>query len=908
MTAGTDAVLRDGSTVHVRPVEAADVADLETFLAGLSPESRLLRFFSGGIDVERTADVAAHPERDYGYALVATTGADERIIAHACYERESPTDEHAEVALAVADAHQARGLGTLLLGQLAEDADERGISVFDAHVLPQNIRMLRVMRDSGFPLRRRTVPGDVEISFPTALTPEARSAFERREQLAAAAALRRVLEPTSVAVIGASRQRGTPGGEVFHNLVTGGFAGPVHPVNTEADVVQSVAAYRSIADVPRPVDLAVIAVPARHVTTVARDCAKAGVRALVVLSAGFSEVGGQGADRQRELLDICRATGMRLVGPNCLGVANTDPAVRLNAQFGPAVPTPGRVGFLSQSGALGLAIIDYANTLELGLSSFVSVGNKADLSGNDLINYWEDDPRTDVILLYLESFGNPRKFARIARRVARSKPIVAVKSGRTRAGAKAASSHTGALLQASDRTVDALFHQAGVIRTDTLSELFDVATVFANQPVPAGHRVAIVTNAGGPGILCADACTGAGLQVVDLSTRTQDALRRFLPPEAAVSNPVDTVAAVSPDHFRQTVSVVGGSGEADALIVIYIPPLPGGEKAMVAAVRDGTDELRGSVPVLSVFMSSSMVHQVDGDAPIPTYEFPENAVRALAHAADYGAWRRTPDDPPAEPAGVDHDEASALLADVSGSAPDGRWLNPSEVARLFACYGIPLVSTRSVADVDEAVAAARELGPGVALKAISPDLVHKTDIGAVQLGLETDDEVATAAEQIADAVAAAGQRLDGYIVQPMVDQGVELLMGVTHDPVFGPVVVCGAGGTAVELVNDVAARITPLTERDAREMLESLATYPLLDGYRGAPRANIAAVRDLLVRIGSLAEHQPAIAELDCNPVIATTDRVAVVDARVLVSGAATNRRRGRRNRGAQAAETLPSM
>ena len=560
------------------------------------------------------------------------------------------------------------------------------------------------------------------------------------------------------------------------------------------------------------------------------------------------------------------------------------------------MPTPGRVGFLSQSGALGLAIIDYANTLELGLSSFVSVGNKADLSANDLIQYWENDARTDVILLYLESFGNPRKFARIARRVARAKPIVAVKSGRTRAGAKAASSHTGALLQASDRTVDALFRQAGVIRTDTLSELFDVAAVFANQPVPAGHRVAIVTNAGGPGILCADACAGAGLDVVDLSQRTQDTLRRFLPREAAVTNPVDTLAAVSADHLRRTITVVGGSGEVDALIAISIPPLAGDRAAMAEVVREAATQLHGTIPVLSVFMSSTMAHPADGDPRVPTYAFPEDAVRALARVADYGAWRRTPEGTVVEPSGINDDEASALLAAVAGGAPDGRWLTPDDVARLFACYEIPLVTTRSVASIDEAVAAARKLGPRVALKAIAPDLVHKIDIGAVRLDLATDDEVATAAEQIADAVASAGHRLDGYIVQTMVESGVELLAGVTHDPVFGPVVVCGAGGTAVELVNDVAVRITPLTDRDAEEMLESLATYPLLTGYRGAPQTNIGAVTDLLLRLGRLAEHQPTIAELDCNPVIVTPARAVVVDARVLVAPDPT-RRAGARHR-----------
>jgi acetyl coenzyme A synthetase (ADP forming)-like protein len=705
-----DVVLRDGSTVRLRAVSAKDLDGLEAFLAALSPESRLLRYFSGAVDVHRAAYWAAHPGMEAGgYAVVAYTGTDDHIIAHGCFEREDARDDRAEVALAIADAYQGRGLGTLIVGHLAAVADRMGVAEFTAHVLPENHRMLRVLRDLGFPLTRHAVPGDIEIAFPTALTPEGRARFERREQTAAAAALRYVLAPRSVAVIGASRRRGTPGGEVFHNLVTSGFAGPVYPVNPDADVVQSVAAYRSIDEVPGAVELAVIAVPADAVMATAQECAAAGVRALVVLSAGFAETGAAGVARQRELLSICRRVGMRLVGPNSLGVLNTDPAVRLNAQFGPSFPTAGRVGFLSQSGALGLAIIDHANALGLGLSTFVSVGNKADLSSNDMLHYWEDDADTDVILLYLESFGNPRRFARIARRVGGTKPIVAVKSGRTSAGARAATSHTGALLRTSDRTVDALFHQAGVIRTDTLSELFDVASLLANQPLPAGHRVGIVTNAGGPGVLCADACMAEGLQVVELSERTRQALRGVLPVAAAVGNPVDTLAAVSGDQLRRAVTLVGASGDVDAVIAIYIPPLAG-DGRVLEALRDATAELAGRVPVLSVVMSSVTSRAAagpDGAIPRPTYAFPEDAVRALARAADHAAWRRGVPQAPPELPDVRNDEASAVIAGAIAGAADGRWLTAEEITRLFECYGIPLLATRTTTTIDETVAAAR---------------------------------------------------------------------------------------------------------------------------------------------------------------------------------------------------------
>ena len=879
-----DAVLRDGSTVRIRRVEADDVADLQTFLAELSPESRLLRYFSGAVDVERTAWLAAHPEETDGYAVVATTGADGHIIAHGCFGRERAGTDRAEVALMIADAHQHRGLGTLILEHLAEIADDQDVAVFTAHVLPQNHRMLAVLRDSGFAITRHSVPGDIEIELPTRPTAEGRRRFEQREQTAAAAAVRRVLAPTSVAVIGASRDRGTPGAEVFHNLLAGGFAGPVYPVNPAATVVQSVAAYPSVREVPGTVDLAIIAVPPDAVVRAAADCAEAGARALVVLSAGFAETDGAGAERQRQLLAVCRQTGMRLVGPNCLGVVNTDPAVRLDAQFGPYAPVAGRVGFLSQSGALGLAIIDHANELGLGLSSFVSVGNKADLSGNDLLQYWETDPRTDVILLYLESFGNPRKFSRIARRVTRTTPVVAVKSGRSSAGARAAASHTGALLQASDATVDALFRQAGVVRTDTLSELFDVATLLANQPQPVGGRVGIVTNAGGPGILCADACDAEGLDVAGLSARTLHELRRFLPPQAAIDNPVDTLAPVSADDYARAITTVARSGEVDALIAIYVPPLAGDPTNVAAAMQRAAAGLDGRVPVLSVFMSSAgaALNLLRDHAGIPTYAFPEDAVRALGHVARDAAQRRRPDVAVVEPPGLRHDEASALLAHVMGDSASGRWLAPDEVVQLFDCYAVPLVRGRTVATAADAVTAARDMGGPVALKAVAEGLVHKSDVGAVRLGLATDEEVTAAAADIRHAVAGAGHDLEALLVQPMVAAGVELLVGVTDDPTFGPVVVCGAGGVTVELLKDVSVRLTPLTPEDASEMVRDLTTFPLLDGYRGAPKADVAAVEDLLVRVSSLAEHQSVVAELDCNPVVVDQHGAVALDARVL--------------------------
>ncbi|HEX6207272.1 MAG TPA: GNAT family N-acetyltransferase, partial [Actinomycetota bacterium] len=581
-----DVVLRDGSTVRIRPVRPEDREAILVFLKGLSDEARWLRFFSGFPDLDRAAESAAKVDYHDRFGLLALVG--DTVVGHSTYLADG---DRAEVGFAVADAYQGRGLGTIMLGQLAQAAAENDIHTFEAEVMPENRRMLEVFRDSGFPIETRTEPGLIKAEFPTSLTGEALERFDRREQVAATNAMRSFLSPSAVAVIGASRTRGTIGAETFHNLLVTGFEGAVYPVNPNAPVVQSVAAYPSIKDVPDQVELAVVVVPASAVVPVAKECAVAGVRSLVVISSGFAEVGEEGSELQRELLAVCRESGMRLIGPNCMGIMNTDPEVRLDASFAPTFPPHGRVGFLSQSGALGLAVIGRAVELGLGLSSFVSVGNKADISGNDLLNYWEADEGTDVILLYLESFGNPRRFSRVARRVGRSKPIVAVKSGRTAAGARATSSHTGALIAASDVTVEALFHQTGVIRTDTLEELFDVATLLSSQPLPAGKRVGIITNAGGLGILCADACEAGGLEVPTLSDEAVRKLREFLPAEASVQNPVDMIASASAEDYRKTIEIVAGEGGVDAIIVIFIPPLLTRAEDVAHCIRGAADRI-----------------------------------------------------------------------------------------------------------------------------------------------------------------------------------------------------------------------------------------------------------------------------------------------------------------------------
>src|SRR5215469_16822600 len=729
-----DVVLRDGSTVRVRAAWPEDRDALERFLSGLSEQSRIFRFFTPINDLSWAARQFAQVDYRERYSLVAQHGVDGEIVAHGFYALEKPGQ--AEVALEVADRLQGMGLGTILLGHLAAHAAVQGITTFSAEVMGENHRMLTVFRESGFPVSVRSSYGTLEVTFPTQLTEAARERFERREQISAVAALKRFFEPGSIAVLGASRRRGSIGGEVFHNLLESGFPGPVHPVSPHP-VVQSVLAYADVRQVPGPVDLAVVVVPARDVVDAARACAEKGVGALVVISSGFAEAGAEGRARQAELLEVCRRSGMRLVGPNCMGILSTTPGRRLNATFAPGTPPAGRIGFMSQSGALGLAVIDHARRAGLGLSSFVSVGNKADISGNDLLEYWESDPRTELVLLYLESFGNPRRFSRVARRVGRGKPILAVKSGRTAAGARATSSHTGALLGASDATVDALFAQSGVIRADTLGELFDVAALLASGPAPAGRRVGIVTNAGGLGIMCADACVADGLEVPELTSETRAGLGAFLPAEASTGNPIDMIASASPNEYKRTIRAVAASGEVDALVVIFIPPLSTSAPEVAAAIGRAAG---GGLPVLGVFVGGG-IHPAT--TSVPVFAYPEDAARALARAARWAEWRDRPEEPAWQAPDSRQDEARALVAAALGRGQG--WLAPDQVEQLLSCYGIRLVESRLAATPAEAAGAAASLGGPVAVKAYGAGLLHKSEAGAVALALESPDAAREAA-------------------------------------------------------------------------------------------------------------------------------------------------------------------
>jgi acetyl coenzyme A synthetase (ADP forming)-like protein len=702
-----------------------------------------------------------------------------------------------------------------------------------------------------------------------------------------------------VAVIGASRERGTIGAEIFHNLIAQGFQGVVYPVNPKANVVQSVQAYPTIEAVPGPVDLAVIVVPAAVALPVLEACGRKGVRAVVVISAGFKETGEEGAVRERAMVACARGHGMRLLGPNCLGVLNTEAGIRLDATFAPTYPPAGRVAFSSQSGALGLAILEYAAELHIGISQFVSIGNKADISSNDLIEFWDQDPGTDLILLYLESFGNPRRFTRIARRVGRTKPIVAVKSGRTRAGVRAAASHTGSLA-GSDVAVDALFQQSGVIRTDTIEELFDVAMLLAHQPVPRGNRVAIVTNAGGPGIMATDACESHGLSVVTLGDETVTALRAFLPPEASTRNPVDMIASASPDAFEQAVRLTALDPGVDAVLAIYVPPVVTRPLEVAQAIVRGTADAarearslgRAPKPVLTCFMGSHGVPEglrSLKEGQIPSYAFPESAAIALARVVRYGRWLAEPEGAARTFADVEARRAAAALARARAQAEtgEGTWLDPDETRELLAAYGLATPLARVVHDEGEAVRAAAAAAGPVALKLVSATIAHKSDVGGVVLDLRSESEVRDAFRGIRARLEARGllDRIEGVLVQPMIREGVEAIVGVTQDRSFGPLVMFGIGGVHVELLRDVAFRVHPLTDRDARDLVRSVRGFPLLEGYRGAAPGDVAALEELLLRVSQLAGDHPEIAEMDLNPlkVLPPGRGCVVVDARVLV-------------------------
>jgi acyl-CoA synthetase (NDP forming)/RimJ/RimL family protein N-acetyltransferase len=878
--AGTYALLTDGTTVLIRPAGPGDRESVQAMHAAMSPDNLYLRFFSlspHNAEAE-AARVCREPGPDHA-ALLAWLG--DRLVGVASYEPSGPGT--AEVAFAVPDDMHGRGTATLLLEYLISVGRERGLYAFTAEALAENQSMLAVFADAGLPVHRKMADGVVELTFPLPAGDDDRAlggyldSVAARESRADVASLRHLLRPASVAVVGASRRRGTVGREILRNIVTGGFAGAVYPVNPRASSLEGLHCLASVADLPERVDLAAVAVPAAAVVDVAEQCGRRGVRSLVVITSGL---GASGPD----LLAVCRRYGMRLVGPNCFGVAV--PPLGFDATFAAARPAPGVAGLVVQSGGIGISLLEHLSKLGIGVSSFASVGDKYDVSSNDMLTWWEQDGQTKLAVLYVESFGSPRKFARTARRVGQRMPVLTVVGGRSAAGQVAAASHTAAAATPLV-TQEALFGQAGIIAVPGLGQVVEVAALLAAQPLPAGGNVAIVTNAGGAGVLAADACGDHGLRVPVLSAGTRRRLAGLLPSGAAVRNPVDTTAAVTQDAFRASLEAVAADDGVDSVLAVTVP-------TAIADLIEAVGSSRVAKPLAvaaldqqeTVRLLPSANHHPGLRAvpsAVPVYAFPEGAARALGDAARYQAWRGRPQGRVPEFSGLRTADAKALVTAFLRANPEGGWL-PGQAARdLLGCYQIPLVPAKAAADEAEAARAAAGFGGAVVLKAEAAGLVHKTEAGAVKLSLHGEAEVRSAYQELA---ATFGARLTGVLVEPMLSGGVEVLVGVVQEPVFGPLVVFGLGGVATEVLGDHAARLTPLTDADADNLIHSVHAAPLLFGHRGTAPVDTAALADVLLRVSRLASDLPEVAELDLNPVIATAGGAQAADARIRVTPA----------------------
>lgn len=880
------ALLADGTVVRLRELDGRDAPLVADFYRELPAYDRYLRFFSAGAIPSGEALVRRRRPEDV--SLGAFRG--DRLVGVAqCVLLDSSGSRDggpvAEVALAVAHPAQTHGTGTLLLEHLASRARRRGVRRFVADVLAENSRMREVIAGLGLPARLRPEGGQTRVELDLEPGEERYlDALAEREERADTASLAAVLAPGSVVVVGAGRRPESVGHAVLRRILDAGFTGRLAAVNPHASEICGVPCHRSVADLPAVADLAVLCVPAAALSDAAQQCGRRGVRALLVISSGVSGNPRVAAG----LLDAVRRHDMRMVGPNCLGIVNTDPAVRLDATFAGPAPA-GEVGLVTQSGGVAIAVADELRRLGTGVSTMVSTGDKYDVSGNDLLLWWHGDPRTRVAVLYLESFGNPRKFSRFARRLATRMPLLTLRSGSSEAGQRAAASHTAAT--ATPRVLrDALFRQAGVLAVDRLDELSELIATLSHQPLPAGRAIAVISNAGGAGGLAADACTAAGLAVPLLAEGTQQTLRSLLPAGAATANPVDTTAVVSPQTFAAAVSALRTDPDVHAVVAVTVPTAladPGSGIALAAA--DGTaDEARAGTPLLAVRLGQPEhvgILAVPGTGTrVPSFADPAAAATVLAHAAARVHWLARPQAAPARPEGVDAVGASGVVTGYLDAHPQGGWLDPGDVQDVLDAFGLPVLHG-VVVDPHRAVSAFTDLGRPVALKAVADGVLHKAAAGGVRLGLAT----AAAVRREADAlVETFGSRLRGLLVQPMAPPGPELLVGVTSDPAFGPLATVGLGGTITDLTSDRAHRLVPLSETDADEMLDDFRAGPLLFDHRRGPVPDRPAAVEVLVRVGRLAELLPEVVELDLNPVILGTGGCTVVDARIRLAPPST--------------------
>ena len=880
MSTGTEArayaLLTDGTTIEIRPARPGDFDAVRDMHTKMSPDNLYLRFFSfSAVAAEGEARrICREPAPDHAALLAVLDG---EVVGCSSYEVLGDGSRSAEVAMAVADEMHSRGVGTLLLEHLISLARSRGIHAFTAETLVENALMLQVFADAGLPVHRAVADGVYDFTFPLpadeadAALGTYRDAVAERERSADVASLRHILTPASVAVIGASRRPASIGWAILQNITTGNFPGAVYAVNPSVAELNGVRCVPSAAALPEEVDLAVVAAPAAAVPGIAEQCGRRGVRALAVITAGLD-----GAARA-ELRGICRRHGMRLVGPACFGVANT--SIALDATFAARHPEPGKAGLALQSGGVGVVLLEHLSRLGIGISSFVSLGDKDDVSGNDMLLWWESDTATKLAVLYLESFGNPRKFARTARRVGRAKPVLTVNVGRSAAGRRLAAARAAAAVLP-PLTRQALLEQAGVIAAANLGELLDTAALLASQPVPQGHRVAVVSNTRGGGVLAADACGDAGLRVARLAQDTRRALRDMLPPGAEVAGPVNTTAAIAPGLFRRCLELAGADPGVNAVLAL----------TATTATSDLVPEVQAARPPVPI--AATVMDQVEAvrllpgpgedDPAVPAYAYPESAARALGHAARYGTWQATPPGCVPDLDGLRQDRARELVTGLLTDAPKGGWLPLDATAELLGCYGVPLANRVAVTTEDAAVAAAARFAAPVALKADVPGLVRRRDASAVLLDLHGADEVRRGFRSLRETF---GDRLAGVIVQPMITGGVKVMISVLQEQMFGPLVLFGLGGPAAYVLADRAARLAPLTDSDANQLIRSIRAAPLLLGRPGTPAADLAALRDLLLRISQLADDLPQIAELDL-PVIVRPDGARAVDGQIRIQAA----------------------
>ncbi len=854
-----DVLLRDGHTAHLRPIHPADRELLVEFYGKVSDESKYLRFFApmpqlSERDLDRFTTVDHHDR----VGLVLTVG--EQMIAVGRYD--ALGDGQAEVAFLVRDDHQGRGIGQLLLEHLAQAGRESGLDRFVAEVLPENRRMIQVFREAGYALTGGIDEGVMHFEFKIDPTDTAIGVMRDREHRAEAASIQAFFNARSVAIIGASRRQDTIGQLLVRNLVLGDYTGRVFVVNPAADAVAGMPAYANVNDIPFPVDIAIVAVPAEAVQDVVLDCAAKGVHGLIVISSGFAETGEEGRVRQRKLVGLARSYGLRVIGPNCLGVINTAKDVQLNASLSPVAPPRGRAGFFCQSGALGSAILEKVQGRGLGLSTFVSAGNRADVSGNDLLQYWEEDSATEVILLYLESIGNPRKFSRIARRVSRLKPVIAVRSGRTTQGVPMG--HSVHHIAAPPAAVDAMFKQAGVIQVDTLDEMFDVAQLVAHQPLPRGNRVAVVGNSDALGLLARDAAAAVGLQVV---------------------RSIALGAEATAEDFEDALDDAIDEEEVDSVVAVYIPPVntSGAQVANVlAAVGEQSDK-----PLVSTFLGSEGVPELlrvpdlaghtAGRGSVPSYPAVEAAVRALARVVTYAEWLRHPEGDGTVPEDVDPTAARRLVNQALIDSPDGRDLSFVELRELLGAYGIELLPRSSVNSEAEAVAAGEQLGWDVVLKATADHLRQRPDLAHVWRNIDNADEMRDAWSTLTELIEEPDRA--GFIVQPNAPPGVPVAMGGLEDPYFGPVVTFGVSGAMTDLLGDRAYRIPPMTLEEAGLMVREIKAAPLLFGYRGTELVDVDAVEAILHRLAWLKNDLPQVSAIDLNLVLAGAGGASVLNA-----------------------------